>query len=113
MPFVVEHKKSSRSSVSSKEEWKQRGWVYFSESTTVGSSRVSAALKTEKEEIVKSEDAMQDAASNLTEEVGGVEDMTLDQLKAELTSLNKQAVAVKDLTDPRSMRLKSYLQKEI
>eukprot|EP00973_Karenia_brevis_P058904 8200912-Karenia_brevis.AAC.1 len=68
MPFVVEHKPSSRPSMPAKEEWKQRGWVEYSEGTTVGSSRVSAALKTEKEDTVKSEDAMEDAASNLTEE---------------------------------------------
>eukprot|EP00973_Karenia_brevis_P025151 3468845-Karenia_brevis.AAC.1 len=53
-----------------------------------------------------------DGLSQCSEEAA-VDAMTLEQLRAEMVSLNRQAAAIKDLKDPGSLKLRSYLQKEI
>eukprot|EP00973_Karenia_brevis_P092722 12413825-Karenia_brevis.AAC.1 len=62
-----------------------------------------------------SSDAMSDVPVSTSEDKFAVDlaDMSLEDLRAELKSLSRQMQAVADLEDPRSIKLKAFLQSEM
>eukprot|EP00973_Karenia_brevis_P070009 9733594-Karenia_brevis.AAC.1 len=59
----------------------------------------------------EADDNMSDVSSVHDEKL--VEKMNMDELKAELLSLTRQMSSIRDLSDPRTLKLRAFLTSEI